>query len=567
MQQFDREKALKKMTLLDNALRHAGDVVYCWDLATDALEWFGADALFKQSEEAVPANGEGLNALISPEDLPNRMRMISEHLSSGEPYECEYRVRDQNGGFHWVHDRGSVVFSNTGVAESFYGVMRPVTLRKQAEARLEFLANYDELSGHFNKVRLREATDFALQQTLRYDSQGAFLAVGIDHLGMINTAYGFEVGDAILVAVGERLDGVIRSSDIIGRLGGDRFGIVMSMVSFDEALSIAERILQVVREAPFEVNGERIYITVSAGMVRLPHQTRTSHDAFAKAESALLFAKSNGRDCCKVYTLSDEQREHYRVSMEVGEEVKQALNEGRIKLAYQPVVRSVDGEPVLVEALLRMIDEKGDIVPAQRFIPVVEQLGMIRVLDRRVLELALNDLVANPDITIAINISGLTASDRSWLRVLFSRVKGRADIAKRLVVEITETAALHDLEESARFVAAVRDLGCRVAIDDFGAGYTTFRHLKALTVDVVKIDGSFIRGIVENTENQIFVRNLISLAKALNLQIIAEFVETREEADFLCNEGVDLLQGYYFGKPEIDPEWKLLSETLEDVAQ
>ncbi|WP_157230786.1 putative bifunctional diguanylate cyclase/phosphodiesterase [Kiloniella laminariae] len=551
-----KDNALAQLDQMAAALDASGDVMYEWDLATDSLVWLGrSSSLFGLDDKVVPVSGETYHNRINPEDLPARMRNLTDHFAGEAYYDCEYRVRDGSGNFQWVHDRGAVEVSTTGAPTRLTGVLRPVTIRKQAEARLEYLASYDELSGHFNKLRLRESLDFSLEQSIRYKYEGAFLAVGVDHLGMINTAYGFEAGDSILVEVGERLDKCIRGADIVGRLGGDRFGVIMSVASNEEADAIADRILQTVRETPFEVNEQRIYVTVSIGQVFFPEQTKTSFDAFAKAESALLGAKSNGRDCVKPYKLTIEQCENYRTSMVIGEEVKLALKEDRLALAYQPIVNADTHEMVLVEALLRMYDRNGDIVPAGVFIPVVEQLGMMRVIDRRVLELALQDLAANPDITMALNISGLTASDRGWLRALSSRVKARPDLAERLIVEITETAALHDLEESARFVSSVRQLGCKVAIDDFGAGYTTFRHLKTLTVDIIKIDGSFISGILENEENQIFVRNLLSLAKALNHTTIAEFVETAEEAEFLAREGVDLLQGYHFGKPEISPDW------------
>jgi EAL domain-containing protein (putative c-di-GMP-specific phosphodiesterase class I) len=202
-----------------------------------------------------------------------------------------------------------------------------------------------------------------------------------------------------------------------------------------------------------------------------------------------------------------------------------------------------------------MYSPEGELIPAGHFVPVVERLGLMRTLDRRALDLTLKTLDMNPEVTLAFNISGVTAADRGWLRTLIARLKDRPELASRLIVEITETAALHDLEDSARFVSIMRDLGCQVAIDDFGAGFTTFRHLKALTVDIVKIDGSFVRNLAENTENQLFIRNLLSLARAFNLITVAECVETLEDAEILEREGVDQLQGYYFGKPEVDPSW------------
>ena len=219
--------------------------------------------------------------------------------------------------------------------------------------------------------------------------------------------------------------------------------------------------------------------------------------------------------------------------------------------AYQPVVLSGTGEVAYYEPLIRMIDEKGEIVSAGAFVPVAERLGLMRQIDRYTLEMAISDLINDPNITLALNISSLTASDRSWLRALVSHVKGKPEIAKRLMIEITETAALDDFEDSARFVAAVRDLGCKVALDDFGSGYTSFRHLKSLTVDVVKIDGSFVINLGENPDNLLFIRTLLNLADGFGITTVAECVQSEQDANLLKAEGVDYLQGFYYGRPQL----------------
>jgi EAL domain-containing protein (putative c-di-GMP-specific phosphodiesterase class I) len=182
-------------------------------------------------------------------------------------------------------------------------------------------------------------------------------------------------------------------------------------------------------------------------------------------------------------------------------------------------------------------------------------MGFIRVIDRYVLETAVQEIESHPGFCLGINISGLTATDRAWLRAVTAMLKDKPQIASRVLVEITETAALHDLEESARFVASLRDLGCRVALDDFGAGFTSLRHLQALAVDTVKIDGSFVRNLTQSEDNQVFLRHLVGLANTLGMQTVAEMVETEEEAAILQNEGVAFLQGYYFGKPLLDKPW------------
>ena len=555
---------LEQFARLRAALNASGDIAYEWDLASDHITWCGDPSRFFGLEcDKVPSSGEGLHLRVNPEDLPRRLRSLSDHFAGSGDYDCEYRVRGTGNEFHWIHDRGSVQSIAGSAPARLVGMMRVVTSRKKYEERLEYLANFDELTGHFNKLRLREALEHALAHALRFEQPAAFLVVGIDQLGMINTAYGFEAGDAVLVEIARLLDRCLRGADVIGRPGGDRFGILLANTPLEDARATAERILRGLRAARIEIGGERISISASIGIVEFPAQSKTSFDVMAKAESAMLRAKSLGRDCVQVFEMTEAERRDYRDSMTIGEEVRQALRDGRLTLAYQPVVDARTHEVVYHECLIRMFNVDGTLVPAARFIPVVEQLGLIRVIDRHVLDLALDTLELDPEAELAINISGLTAPDRSWLRALTARLKGRPELARRLMVEITETAALHDIEESARFVSTVRELGSKLALDDFGAGYTTFRHLKALTVDVVKIDGSFVRDITRSGENQAFIRNLVALAKTLDLRTVAECVETLEEAEFLESQGVDLLQGYHFGRPDTEAPWARASAATD----
>jgi len=557
LQSISRDESLAELERLRAAVDGSGDLVYSWDLATDRIDWVGRVADFLGlSPATVPRSGDRFHSRINPEDLPARMQALSEHFAGTMVYDCEYRVRASDGEFRWVHDRGTVEMSPGGTPVRLSGMLRLVTQRKQNETRLEHLANYDDLTGHYNKLRLREALDYALSYSLRYGPPGAFLAVGIDQLDRINTAYGSAAGDRVLVEVARRLDQCLRTTDVIGRLGSDRFGVVLAFCSPDDAAMIGERIVETMRQNPIVIDTNRLHVTLSIGSVHFPDQARTSFDVIINAEAALLKAKAAGRDCVKPYEMSEEQRLNHRANMELGEQVTQALKEDRLVFAYQPVVDALTHEVRYYECLLRMLTPDGSVIAAGRFIPVVERLGLMRALDRRTLELVVHDLECHPDVTLAFNISGVTAADRGWLRALIAQLKDRRDLANRMIIEITETAALFDIDDSARFVSVLRGLGCEVALDDFGAGYTTFRHLKALTVDVVKIDGSFVRDLAHSTENQLFIRNLLSLARVFNLVTVAECVETNEEAAILANEGVDLLQGYFFGRPELTPAWR-----------
>jgi EAL domain-containing protein (putative c-di-GMP-specific phosphodiesterase class I) len=235
--------------------------------------------------------------------------------------------------------------------------------------------------------------------------------------------------------------------------------------------------------------------------------------------------------------------------------VKTALRQGRLLFAFQPVVCAATGRIDYFECLLRMRNQEGEIVPGGDFITSIEKAGLIGLIDRFVLEKAVQELAAHPGITLGFNVSGLTACDRPWLRSLISLLRHRPDLARRLVVEITETAALYDIEETARFVETLRQTGCRVALDDFGAGHTSLRHLQTLAVDTVKIDGFFVRNLASSLENQVFLRHLLGLTKGFGLTTVAESVETAEDAALLRAEGIGYLQGYYLGAPTIERSW------------
>jgi EAL domain-containing protein (putative c-di-GMP-specific phosphodiesterase class I) len=219
------------------------------------------------------------------------------------------------------------------------------------------------------------------------------------------------------------------------------------------------------------------------------------------------------------------------------------------------VVCAATGVVDYFECLLRIRNQAGVILPGAEFITVVEHFGLIGLIDRFVLERALQELGAYPGVRLGFNVSGLTACDRPWLRILISRLRNRPDLARRIVVEITETAALDDIEETARFVDTLRDAGCRVALDDFGAGHTSLRHLQSLAVDTVKIDGSFIRNLADSPENRVFLRHLLGLTKGFGLSTIAECVENHADAVLLRAEGIGYLQGYHIGAPSTQPPW------------
>jgi diguanylate cyclase (GGDEF)-like protein len=534
-----------------------GDAVYEWDLASGAMTWT-PNAL----EVLGTADGEPLDtfeaflARVEPEDRTVLKQVHARHFDDRQRFECEYRFRRGDGTCVRLLDRGIVEFDHAGQPERIIGAVRNLQRGRPADAQLTRLANFDELTGQYNRTRLREALCSALAFSLRHHMPGSFLLVGIDNLTLINYTHGQAAGDAAVLAVSRALDSCLRASDVVGRVGNDQFGIVLNGCKGEQVPVIAEKILDAVQRAAYEERKSHLLLTVTIGVVLYPETVREAHDAIAKAEIALEQARRAGRNCYAVYNLSEQESQTLRVSLSTAETVQAALKENRLSLDFQPVVEAHTGKVAYHECLVRMVEPDGARVSAGNFMPIVEQMGLARPLDRRVLEMVVRELAEHPDVHLAMNISGLSAGDPAWFRLFDGLLKDHPDVAPRLMVEITETAVLEDIREAVRFAHMVRERGCRIALDDFGAGYTSFRHLQEMAVDVVKIDGSFIRSLGQRSDARLFVRTLQTFADGLGLATVAECVETAEVANLVTGHGVHYLQGYYFGRPTPHPPWR-----------
>jgi diguanylate cyclase (GGDEF)-like protein len=426
---------------------------------------------------------------------------------------------------------------------------------KDRHSQLEDRVNYDELTGHFNRTRLREAVDRSIAEGMRRPGAAAFLALGVDDMAGINERFGRAAADTVLVEVGRRLDDCLRVSDLVGRLGGDRYGILLPHCPDEHVATAAEKILTAMRSTPFVTDRGEVSATASIGAASFCDRGSTSYEVMTRAEAALAEAKHTGGDCHIHYRSSDDQRERERRCAAIGDAVHAALQQDRVTFAFQPVVSATTGEVDYYECLLRLRDTQGGVIAAGEFIQEIERFGFIRLVDRYILDKVLGEAIRHPGITFGFNISALTTTDRPWRRSLNARLRANPGLARRLVIEITETAALHDIEESARFVNAIRRAGCRVALDDFGAGHSSLQYLQNLAVDMVKIDRSLIRDLTTNAESQVFLRHLLGLAKGFGFSTIAEGVETEDQAAILKQEGLGFLQGHLYGVATLDPPW------------
>ena len=547
--------AAQEVDRLRLAVAAARQIAFDWTLVDDRIAWDGDhEILSLHTDPNRLYRGDGFRRWMSPAGRERLMEILTDTTPQDTSFELEFEAASAMGQVAFEM-RGVRVADAAGGTERLAGILRVVTEHKREAQRLIYLATRDELTGHLNRTSLRAELALVIEQAKAEERSCAYLVASIDRLAMINEAYGFGAADEVIVAVGERISSTLRGSDVIGRTAGNKLGVILGKCSEREIAVVAERIRAAVRSEVIGTRTGTVSATITVGAVFLPSGANSSQEAMLRAEEALDRARAAGRDGFAVYTKSP-QRETARLRlMAIADEVVAALHENRLIFAYQPIIRADNKEPVHYECLLRMARPDGTIASAGQFIPAAEQLGLVRLVDRHALEMTVAQLRACPDVSLAVNVSGTTAGDPSWLQSFVGYVRAHQDIAPRIIVELTETAALNDFEESARFVTNLREMGCRVAIDDFGAGYTSFRNLQMLNVDMVKIDGTFVRGICDSPDNQIFVRTLVDLAKNFHLKTVAEWVSSDEEAALLQSFGVDYFQGFHFGEPVVDPEW------------
>jgi diguanylate cyclase (GGDEF)-like protein len=540
---------------LQLALAGAREAAFDWTLADDRVAWNGGtEVLSLHHAPGRLSEGECFRAWMSDAGRAKLGALVQDAFTHDSGFSFEFEAASALGS-EWLEMRGVRISTPEGRAERLVGLLRVVTERVRDAQRLHYLATRDELTGHINRTSLRTELSAAIEAARSENRSCAYLVASIDRLAAINDAYGFGASDEAIVCVGERLAGSLRGTDVIGRIAGNKFGIIVGNCTEREISLVAERLRAAVRSEVISTRGGMVSATISVGAVCLPASASSSQEAMLRTEEALDHARAKGRDGFAIYAKSP-QRESARLRlMAIADEVVAALHEKRLVFAYQPIVSAKTRKPVHYECLLRMRREDGTVVSAGAFIPAAEQLGLVRLVDRHALEMTVAQLHENPGLSLAVNVSGTTAGDPSWLQSFVNYVRANQPIANRMIVELTETAALQDFEEIARFISSLRELGCQVAIDDFGAGYTSFRNLQMLRVDMVKIDGSYIRDLSQSPDNQIFVRTLVDLAKNFNLETVAEWVGSDADAALLETFGVDYFQGFHLGEPQLEPAW------------
>jgi len=536
-----------------------GDVTYEWTISNDQLVMSpNAQNIFDFSDTAFQETGKGFAGCQDYSNETSRYAAVfdGEEVDQGRgvPFQIEYLIKPHGRSSEmsvWVEDTGRWFAGTDGHPAKVIGILRRSDTKHARDSAQKYLSEYDAETG----LVIRNALEAELEKRFTLSAVSgenfAFCLAAIDNLSVLNEAYGYEVADQIIPIVAARLKDVMRAGDMIGRYAGNKFGIILNDCDHEDVSVACDRLLHAVSEEPVETFAGSINVSISIGSAIAPKTAINSKKARAGAEQALRGAKRLISSHYLDFQPCEKQESERRRNIKFVDEMLSALNERRFCLAYQPIVDAFSLEPVYHECLLRMHNEENKLINAGEFIPLVETLGLANLIDQRVLEMALASLEEIPNAKLAINVSGKTVCDKDWLDYLVSYLSQNNSMAQRIMIEITETAALHEVSETRKFVSTLHAQGCQVAIDDFGAGYTSFKNLKELDVDIVKIDGHFIENMASNEDDQFFVRTLIDLAKNFNVKTVAEWVSDQETVDLLRAWGVDYFQGYVFGEPDV----------------
>jgi diguanylate cyclase (GGDEF)-like protein len=539
--------------------KSVGDVPYEWLIESDTLRWGdNAGTVLGITDMATIATGRAFAHLLDPTTPKSRfdavMQSGRDSQDAGGLFKVEYCLRPNGpeGSKLWIEDVGRWFAGPDGKPARAHGVLRVINQRHEQEENLAYLSQFDALTGEVNRWRLTAVLTAALDEAMKFQQSCGFLLISIDNLARINEAYGYDIADEVIAAVAKRLRIKMRGDDVLGRYSGNKFGVVLKKCTTDDIKVAAERLLTGVRDSVVDTKAGPVAATVTVGGVVAPRHARTVEEVLARAQEASNAAKAKRRGSFAAYRPNIERENMRRENVRTSDEIVGALNERRILIAYEPVVETVSRQTAFHECLMRIRRSDGAIVTAQNVIPLAEHLGFVRLLDHRVLELVIAELATTPDFRASLNVSPLSAIDPDWWSALTSLLRLNSGVAERLTIEITETAAIQDIDDTRGFVARVKDFGCRIAIDDFGAGYTSFRNLRKLGVDMVKIDGAFVENMVQSEDDRAFVLTLVDLARRLKLKTVAERVQTEEVARMLADCGCDYLQGKLIGLASLE---------------
>ncbi|MBJ7520524.1 MAG: EAL domain-containing protein [Solirubrobacteraceae bacterium] len=488
---------------------------------------------------------------VSPSE--EQVTAMVDGVTAGGEIEKRYRHRD--GHDVWVNVQASAVRDARGHALYSVSQIRDITEERQYQQRLRHLADHDPLTGLFNRRRFAEELARLVAFSRRYGEPAALLSVDLDRFKYVNDTYGHAVGDELLVQLAAALQCRLRETDIIGRLGGDEFGVLLPRTTTEEAQRTASGLLHEVRSNTSVRAGERVVrLTVSVGITAIDAAESTSaEEILVNADLAMYEAKEQGRDR-HATVLPGGQSGVLRERQTWSEHIREALERNRFQLWEQPILDLRTGERSRSEVLLRMEDPDGGApIPPGSFLSIAERFGQITAVDRWVIGETIAVLADRERRGVAqaieVNLSGRSITDEALIEFIASEIGNAGVDPTRLVFEITETAAIGNIDRARGFARRLADLGCQFALDDFGSGFGSFYYLKHMPFDCVKIDGDFIKDLPVSQTDRLTVRAIVDIAQGLGKTTIAECVQDEATIDLLREVGVDYAQGFHVGHP------------------
>jgi diguanylate cyclase (GGDEF)-like protein len=431
---------------------------------------------------------------------------------------------------------------------------RDITSQKRSEQELEHLANHDGLTGLLNRRCFEQELTHSIAQIRRYGGTAAALILDVDNFKYVNDTLGHGAGDELIKSVARLLTRRLRATDVIARMGGDEFAVLLRETDAATAQRVATDLLGEVRHHAVAIGGQRVSMTASIGVALLEDAATDASQLLADADLAMYEAKRAGRDGVSVYSTERAREARVKARYTWAERLRWALEKDRFELFAQPILHLASGKTTRHEVLLRMPGEDGEMLSPAAFMPSAERLGLILAIDRWVVSRAIRELATwderHSKHALEINLSGTSLGDAELPALIARELEAASIDPSRLIFEVTETATIANMDDAKNFAGALTDLGCKFALDDFGTGFGSFYYLKHLPVDYLKIDGDFISDLPQSATDQLVVKTIVEIAKGTGKKTIAEFVTNPEVLRFVEKLGIDFAQGYFIGRPE-----------------
>jgi diguanylate cyclase (GGDEF)-like protein/PAS domain S-box-containing protein len=497
----------------------------------------------------------GLNYLDIPilEDR-ERVSTLMDSAKRGLGSIFEFSTAGVNGALHLLCSLEPINDEDGNIVR-LMGVTQDITARKKVEEKLSYQASHDALTGLINRPEFEQRTEHLLSTIQSDKTEHAMCFLDLDQFKVINDTCGHVAGDELLRQLGMLLQNTVRKRDTLARLGGDEFGVLMEHCGLDQAHRVADEIFDAINEYQFFWEGESFRIGVSIGLVAITETTGNYTDLFKQADAACYLAKGLGRNRIHVYHPDDVELSIRQGEMQWVRRINQAVDEDRFCLYAQPIVSLNNDDLKHYELLVRMLNEEGEVIPPGAFLPAAERYNLIEKIDAWVVQHAISLMIAHSAFVaqvnfISINLSGQSVANAQFMPMVIALISESNIDARKICFEVTETAAISNLSAANTFITALKDLGCRFALDDFGSGLSSFGYLKNLPVDYLKIDGMFVKDIVDDPIDKAMVKSINDIGHVMGMKTIAEFVENDAIMEQLIEVGVDYAQGYGLGKPE-----------------